>query len=53
MAFKIEMSRKSLYSMLIKILQLWLVFVSSFKEFVEFSLSNAIAEIVVTNKILV
>ena len=38
--------------MTIKILQLCLVLGSSFKEFVEFSLSSAIVEIAVTNKTL-
>ena len=41
---------KGIYKMSLKILQLYLVLVLTFKEFVEFSLSSAIVKIAVTNK---
>ena len=47
------MSRKGIYKMTITILQLCLVFGSTFREFDEFSLSRAIVKIEVTNKTLV
>ena len=51
-AFKIQISRKSICKMSIKILQLDLVLVSTFEEFVaDFTLQNsAIGKITVTNK---
>ena len=47
------MSRKRIYKMSIKILELCVILVSTFREFVEFSLSSAIVKITVTNKTLV
>ena len=47
------MPTKGIHKMTMKVSQLCLVLGSSFKEFVEFSLSSAIVKIAITNKTLV